>query len=822
MKFSKFLIHGAVPEWAEKYVNYKGLKKVLKRMAKAKAEVMKQSASVIRASEEHRPLSMSVESRHRANTTEEDVRSVGEESSEKDALSRHTRTQSVLSSWNEEVVVEVLPIQLEFEALMSKELEKVNEFYRNKETEMRQRFQTLQKQMQVLPKKQKSKEVTKAMFAKLESAVKEYYRGLGLLKNYVIMNYTAFHKIVKKHDKYIRVAAWRLSTTFLSWVEGAYFHQSTLLADLTHATEKMYIKFFAQGDRRKGMNGLRLHDVRHTDWDIFQLGLFVGILVCVFCYLLAVCTNYGVNLNDDTKLRAVFPVFRGIIFVVFYMWMWGFNVYAWTVSGINYRFIFEMDPKSYSDFHQIFRRAGFFSSILIFFLVWYFALYVNNLDFQLIKMEFLPLSLWVIFMVAMLMPFNIWNRAGRLYVLNTFARIAGAPFFTVLFKDFFIGDQLTSLVRVAYDFEYTLCYYATQSFLQNDAAYCRSFNSQVYPIISFFPYWWRFLQCFKRWWDSGRVQRLQLMNAGKYFSAMLVVLFDALSNPKLGGNLPQWRWIWVICAVISTAYSFMWDIKMDWGFLQPNSKFRFLRNKLAYSHIGVYYVAIVTNFLLRCSWVISISPEFFGIHFAPELVTLAVGLGEIYRRSQWNFFRLENEHLNNCGQYRAVDYIPLPFEGNTAKPESKFNYHMLWDRIVNLFSRCDACKRHKRRNLKPQQSADTHDLNGSDHHDGTNPENTNDIQLDLQDELALYDQDIPSVNGVNTESHSLTDNLQSVSSDSDDDPESMDVVGALPHLQPYSSSAPMRRSTFGQSPPQGTQLIPRFVRGLQLSRKESV
>ena len=35
---------------------------------------------------------------------------------------------------------------------------------------------------------------------------------------------------------------------------------------------------------------------------------------------------------------------------------------------------------------------------------------------------------------------------------------------------------------------------------------------------------------------------------------------------------------------------------------------------------------------------------------------------EILRRAVWNIFRLENEHLNNCGRFRAVQEIPLPFE----------------------------------------------------------------------------------------------------------------------------------------------------------------
>lgn len=32
---------------------------------------------------------------------------------------------------------------------------------------------------------------------------------------------------------------------------------------------------------------------------------------------------------------------------------------------------------------------------------------------------------------------------------------------------------------------------------------------------------------------------------------------------------------------------------------------------------------------------------------------------EIFRRFIWNFFRLENEHLNNCGEFRAVRDISI-------------------------------------------------------------------------------------------------------------------------------------------------------------------
>lgn len=32
---------------------------------------------------------------------------------------------------------------------------------------------------------------------------------------------------------------------------------------------------------------------------------------------------------------------------------------------------------------------------------------------------------------------------------------------------------------------------------------------------------------------------------------------------------------------------------------------------------------------------------------------------EVFRRFMWNFFRLENEHLNNCGKFRAIRDISV-------------------------------------------------------------------------------------------------------------------------------------------------------------------
>jgi len=66
-----------------------------------------------------------------------------------------------------------------------------------------------------------------------------------------------------------------------------------------------------------------------------------------------------------------------------------------------------------------------------------------------------------------------------------------------------------------------------------------------------------------------------------------------------------------------------------------------------------YYFVIVENTLLRCVWIL----EFALVHqelIAPYNGKSLICFSEIARRFFWNFLRLENEHLYNCGQFRAT------------------------------------------------------------------------------------------------------------------------------------------------------------------------
>ena len=59
---------------------------------------------------------------------------------------------------------------------------------------------------------------------------------------------------------------------------------------------------------------------------------------------------------------------------------------------------------------------------------------------------------------------------------------------------------------------------------------------------------------------------------------------------------------------------------------------------------------------------------------AKTLIATIFAVLEVFRRFVWNFFRLENEHLNNCGEFRAVRDISIaPLKYVTVAVDENIN-----------------------------------------------------------------------------------------------------------------------------------------------------
>ena len=121
---------------------------------------------------------------------------------------------------------------------------------------------------------------------------------------------------------------------------------------------------------------------------------------------------------------------------------------------------------------------------------------------------------------------------------------------------------------------------------------------------------------------------------------------------------------WFLSHAISAIYTLYWDLINDWGLLKTSAKNFLLRDELIYGHglhNWIYYLAMIEDTILRFAWLAHyfLKTNVWQSAIGHAVLTTAFGLLEILRRFVWNFFRLENEHLNNCGEFRAVRDISI-------------------------------------------------------------------------------------------------------------------------------------------------------------------
>ncbi|KAF6169002.1 hypothetical protein GIB67_038499 [Kingdonia uniflora] len=273
------------------------------------------------------------------------------------------------------------------------------------------------------------------------------------------------------------------------------------------------------------------------------------------------------------------------------------------------------------------------------------------------QIQAIPGLLLLLFLLLLVCPFNIVYRSSRYCFLRVIRNIILTPLYKVVMLDFFMADQLCSQVPMLRSLEYVACYYITGSFKTEDYGFCeknKHYRDLAYA-VSFLPYYWRAMQCARRWFDEG--EKSHLVNLGKYVSAMMAAGAKvAYEKEKSIG----WLSLVVIMSSTATVYQLYWDFVKDWGLLQFHSRNPWLRNELMLRRKIIYYFSMGLNLVLRLAWLQTVLHSNFG-SVDYRVTGLFLAALEVIRRGQWNFYRLENEHLNNAGKFRAVKIVPLPF-----------------------------------------------------------------------------------------------------------------------------------------------------------------
>lgn len=580
----------------------------------------------------------------------------------------------------------------EFFQYCDKELAKINTFYSEKLAEATRKFSNLKSElnnyiskleshrlsgsgrsgsgrlalMRAFDRQAQEVKIHTRKIHDLKLAFSEFYLSLILLQNYQNLNFTGFRKILKKHDKLLGTnlgGQWRQAN-----VEAAPFYTNKDIDRLIQETESLVTTMLEGGDRQKAMKRLRVPPLgdQQSPWVTFKVGLFSGAYIVL---IIAVILS-GVFSQTRDDWRIVFRLYRGTLLIILFMFLIGVNVYGWRTSGVNHVLIFELDPRNHLSEQHLMEMAAIFGvlwalSVLAF-------LYSGPLA---IPTYANPLALLLLMLVFLVNPLHTMRHQARFWLLRVLGRIFAAPFFYVGFADFWLADQLNSLVPVFIDAQYFVCFYATDfQWMENsDAARCmnRPVNLALRPVLACLPAWFRFAQCLRRYRDT-REAFPHLANASKYATTFFVVLFSTLFNvyrdsyPSSSSH--PFFILWILSAVVSSCFTYTWDVKMDWGLFDSNAaENRFLREEIVYSSSGYYYFAILTDLALRFGWTLSVSLTELGVIHSDLMVTILAPL-EVFRRFVWNFFRLENEHLNNCGKFRAVrDISVAPIDaGNQA------------------------------------------------------------------------------------------------------------------------------------------------------------
>ncbi|KAK3132345.1 hypothetical protein QOZ80_6AG0519830 [Eleusine coracana subsp. coracana] len=543
---------------------------------------------------------------------------------------------------------------------LDQQLNKVNRFYERKESEFLERGESLRRQLQILvelkaavTEQQQARQcggssadpedpsvscsilhglahkvcdvseklsiTTKKLHQAgkmIRGALVELYKGLGYLRTYRTLN-------MKKFDK---VTAKEVQPIYLRVVESSYFNSSDKAVRLMDDVEELFVRHFTEGDKRKAMKYLKPNQKEESHTTTFFIGLCTGGFVALFIGYCIMAHIAGMYTQQSNKvyMSTSYPVLSMFSLFFLHLFLYGCNIFMWRKARINYTFIFEFSPTKELKYRDVFLICATSMTIVVGVMFAHLTLIVRG--YSSCAVQAIPGALLLVFLLILVCPFNIIYRSSRYHFLTVIRNIILTPFYKVVMVDFFMADQLCSQVPMLRSLEYLACYYITSSYRTQDYGYCtrvEHFRDLAYA-VSFLPYYWRAMQCARRWFDEGDINHI--VNLGN----------------------------------IATIYQLYWDFVKDWGLLQFNSKNTWLRNDLILKQKYIYFLSMGLNLVLRLAWLQTvIHPNIGSLDFRVTLFFLAAL--EVIRRGHWNFYRLENEHLNNAGKFRAVKVVPLPF-----------------------------------------------------------------------------------------------------------------------------------------------------------------
>lgn len=174
---------------------------------------------------------------------------------------------------------------------------------------------------------------------------------------------------------------------------------------------------------------------------------------------------------------------------------------------------------------------------------------------------------WLFTCTYFFIPIPFWNWRGRFYMLKLIGRAILAPIFGVDFPITWLTDQVVSLVTSFKDLAYTICYYTSLDLTivpTTSTNQCSAgANISVVFLVGMMAFVWRMLQCIRQGIAFGAYFSTPFfINTLKYLTSLITLTLSFVYSSASKDIFP----LWCVFSAISTIFSYIWDLKMDWGF----------------------------------------------------------------------------------------------------------------------------------------------------------------------------------------------------------------------------------------------------------------
>ncbi|CAG8516073.1 7328_t:CDS:2 [Ambispora leptoticha] len=398
------------------------------------------------------------------------------------------------------------------------------------------------------------------------------------------------------------------------------------------------------------------------------------------------------NASTQWTFSHSFPLpYRVLILICIGLWAWGSNLQILSWFGIDVHMLLSTsnqytEKRPPTSYKSVYLLATILSAWVGFNLMTFWWL-TDGDPAAIANWTAVPLFCYLMMITIVVCPFNILIRRERMRFLRCLNRVLFFKYGSeVLFVDGIMADILTSYAKVLGDLYVTGCILLFHNFEEAGIfSENRCWSYVIAPFFTSIPYIIRFRQCLSEYMKSSFHKKRHLFNTLKYASAFPVIFLSALqkrydfatldSDTVTFGQSTLYN-LWLLSVAFNSIYSFYWDIEKDWelhfftsGSSQKISSGRFslkipnfkLRQPMQFKWPIVYYLAMLTDFLLRFTWSLKLSSH---LHVVTELearVFLMECL-EVGRRWLWIFFKMEKTWIQ---EQKTLGY---ELKANTRKP----------------------------------------------------------------------------------------------------------------------------------------------------------